>query len=41
MSGGQAVGSPYITGYTIAPDGTIDFPVLGKIAIGGMTRHTL
>ncbi|MBP5713830.1 MAG: polysaccharide biosynthesis/export family protein [Prevotella sp.] len=39
MSGGQAAGAPYVTGYTIDPDGTIDFPVLGKITIGGMTRH--
>ena len=39
MSGGQAAGAPYVTGYTIDPDGAIDFPVLGKITIGGMTRH--
>lgn len=27
--------------YTIAPDGTIDFPVLGKLKIAGMTRSEL
>lgn len=27
-----------ISGYTVSPDGTIDFPVLGKLNIAGMTR---
>ncbi|MDR0954928.1 MAG: polysaccharide biosynthesis/export family protein [Rikenellaceae bacterium] len=28
-----------LSGYTIDPEGFIDFPVLGKIQIGGMTRE--
>ena len=28
----------YVSGYTIAQDGTIDFPTLGRIKIAGMTR---
>lgn len=30
-----------ISSYTVAPDGTIDFPVLGKLKIEGMTRSEL
>lgn len=30
-----------ISTYTVAPDGTIDFPVLGKLKIEGMTRSEL
>ena len=28
-----------MTGYTIAPDGTIDFPVIDKIKLSGLTRQ--
>lgn len=35
-SGGGDVAS-----YTVSPDGTIDFPVLGKIKVAGMTRSEL
>lgn len=27
--------------YTVSPDGTIDFPILGKIEVAGMTREEL
>ncbi len=30
-----------ISGFTVAPDGTIDYPVLGKIKVEGMTRNEL
>lgn len=30
-----------ITGYTVSPKGTIDFPVLGEIKVQGMTRNEL
>lgn len=30
-----------MSGYTVAPDGDIDFPVLGKLHIAGMTRSEL
>ncbi len=30
-----------ITAYTVAPDGTIDFPVLGRLKVEGMTRSEL
>lgn len=37
---GQNYNSTYATmSYTISPDGTIDFPVLGKIKVEGMTRN--
>ena len=36
---GQTNGNAYTSGYTIAPDGTIDFPVLGKMKIAGLTRY--
>lgn len=34
-------GADGITFYTVTPEGTIDFPVLGKIHIAGMTRSEL
>ena len=39
LNSGVAGGTPYITGYTIAPDGTIDFPVIDKIKLAGLTRQ--
>ena len=39
LNSGVAGGTPYMTGYTIAPDGTIDFPVIDKIKLSGLTRH--
>ncbi|MDE7347776.1 MAG: polysaccharide biosynthesis/export family protein [Muribaculaceae bacterium] len=30
-----------IDGFTVSPDGTIDYPVLGKIKVAGMTRSEL
>lgn len=30
-----------IDGFTVAPDGTIDYPVLGRIKVEGMTRFEL
>lgn len=30
-----------VTSYTVGPDGNIDFPVLGPIHIGGMTRQEI
>ncbi len=29
----------YVSGYTIAADGTIDFPTLGRVKVAGMTRQ--
>ena len=39
VKAGQTEGNAYITGYTLAPDGTIDFPVLGKINLKGLSRY--
>ena len=39
VKSGQVEGNPYLTGYTIGDDGSIDFPVLGKIALAGKTRY--
>ena len=36
-----AISSGYVSGYTIAPDGTIDFPVIGELKVGGMTRSQI
>ncbi len=36
---GSVSGNPYIAPYTISPHGTIDFPVIGEIQIGGLTRY--
>ena len=39
MKAGQTDGNVYTTGYILAPDGSIDFPVLGKIPLSGLTRY--
>lgn len=39
LKSGQAEGTPYMAGYTIASDGTIDFPVLGKLHLAGLSRQ--
>lgn len=36
-----ASGNQGVTGYTVNKDGEIDFPVLGKIQVGGMTREEI
>jgi len=36
--GGYAQGAPTPPGYLIDGDGNIDFPVIGKIKVGGLTR---
>ena len=39
MRAGQTEGNMYMTGYTLSPDGDIDFPVLGKIHLKGLSRY--
>lgn len=39
MKSGQTEGNIYVTGYTLGPDGNIDFPVLGKICLKGLSRY--
>ena len=39
MKSGQTEGNVYVTGYTLGPDGDIDFPVLGKIKLKGLSRY--
>ena len=39
ISSGSPSGNQYITGYTIDSDGNIDFPILGKIHLSGLTRE--
>ena len=39
MKSGQTEGNMYVTGYTLGPDGDIDFPVLGKIQLKGLSRY--
>lgn len=39
IKSGQTEGNVYTTGYTLGPDGTIDFPVLGKISLKGLSRY--
>lgn len=39
MKSGQTEGNIYVTGYTLSPDGDIDFPVLGKIRLKGLSRY--
>lgn len=36
---GGSVGNTQMIAYTVDEQGTIDFPVLGKISVGGKTRH--
>ncbi len=38
--GGYIQGAPSPPGYLIDSDGNIDFPVVGKIKLGGLTRQT-
>lgn len=39
MKSGQTEGNVYMTGYTLSPNGDIDFPVLGKIHLKGLSRY--
>lgn len=39
VKSGQSEGNVYVTGYTLGPDGDIDFPVLGKIQLKGLSRY--
>lgn len=39
MKSGQTEGNVYVTGYTLGSDGDIDFPVLGKIHLKGLSRY--
>ena len=39
VKAGLADQSLYTMGYTVDPDGYIDFPLAGKIHVGGLTRH--
>ena len=39
MKSGQTEGNVYVTGYTLGPDGSIDFPVIGKIPLKGLSRY--
>ena len=39
ISQGNALGNSYISPYTVSPQGTIDFPVIGEIKVGGMSRY--
>lgn len=36
---GLADGAVYISGYTVSPNGTIDFPVIGSISVNGLSRY--
>ena len=36
---GSVMGNSYISPYTVSKQGTIDFPVIGEIHVGGMTRQ--
>lgn len=38
LSAGKSMGGNQALAYTLDSQGTIDFPVLGRIALGGMTR---
>lgn len=39
IKSGQTEGNAYVTGYTLNPDGDIDFPVLGKIRLKDLSRY--
>lgn len=34
-------GQDYFLSYTVSPEGTVDFPIVGKIAVGGLTRQEI
>ncbi len=36
--GGYATGMPSVTGYVVDMDGMVEFPVIGKVKLGGLTR---
>jgi len=38
IMGMYTVGSPYLWGYTIDADSTINFPIIGKIRLGGLNK---
>ncbi len=40
-SGGTTIGYPTVATYTVTPAGEINFPVLGRIHIAGMTRDQI
>jgi polysaccharide export outer membrane protein len=37
--GGYVQGAPTVAGYLISSEGSIDFPVLGKVKVAGLTRN--
>ena len=39
IQAGQTNGNMHMSGYTLSPDGDIDFPVLGKIHLKGLSRY--
>jgi polysaccharide export outer membrane protein len=39
INAGQTSGNMYMSGYTLSPDGDIDFPVLGKIRLKDLSRY--
>ena len=39
MESGFGSSNPSVSTYVVAPDGTIDFPVLGRIKVAGKDRH--
>jgi polysaccharide export outer membrane protein len=39
IKSGQTEGNMYVTGYTLGPDGYIDFPVIGQILLKGLSRY--
>ena len=39
IKSGQTEENVYMTGYTLSPNGDIDFPVLGKIHLKGLSRY--
>lgn len=39
LNSGVAGGTPYMTGYIIASDGTIEFPVIGKVKLSDLSRQ--